>query len=125
MIQAADGFDQVNKIAIFLEEFPDSMIRPNILLLLGDIMEQEALKLSKKAAKSLDRQEMAASGAPLHSFYLNFPSLDRYSKIGVNFLFNLNTKQYHYNGDSWFEITRKYPNTSEAEEAKTRLEILT
>ena len=125
LIQASGGFEQIDKIAIFLEQFPTSRLRPNILLLLGDLMEQEALKLSQKAAKNLDRREMAASGAPLHSFYLNFPALDRYGKIGINFLFNLNTKQFHYNGDSWFEIIRKYPNTSEAEEAAKRLEILT
>ncbi len=67
---------------------------------------------------------MAASGAPLHSFYLNHPSLDRYGKIGVQFLFNLETKNYHYDGDSWLEIIRKYPKASEAEQAQKRLDKL-
>ena len=124
LIQAADGIDQINKTMIFLEQFPTSALRPPILLLLGDLMEDEALKLSKKAARKLDRREMAASGAPLHSFYLNFPSLDRYGKLGVRFLFNLNTKSYHYDGSSWFEIIRKFPNSSEAPDAQKRLGIL-
>lgn len=124
LVQAAEGFDQIDKIVIFLEQFPESSLRSPTLLLLGDLMEDEALRLSKKAAKDLDRREMAASGAPLHSFYLNHPSLDRYGRIGVQFLFNLDTKNYHYNGDSWFEIIRKYPKSNEADEAQKRLDKL-
>lgn len=124
LMQASDGFDQVDKVVIFLEQFQDSQLRSPTLLLLGDLMEDEALRLSKKAAKDLDRREMAASGAPLHSFYLNHPSLDRYGRIGVQFLFNLDTKNYHYNGDSWFEIIRKYPKSNEADEAQKRLDKL-
>ncbi len=124
VIQASEGFDQVDKIMIFLDQFPKSPLRPAILLQLGDLMEEEAMRLSKNAAKALDRREMAASGAPLHSFYLNYTSLDRYGRIGVGFLFNLNTKSYHYDGDSWFEIIRKFPNSAEAEEAQKRIDTL-
>ncbi len=124
LIQAADGFDRAKKTVIFLEMFPKSVLRPAILLQMGDLMEGEAIRLSKKAARKLDRREMAASGAPLHSFYLNFPSLDRYGKLGVRFLFNLNTKSFHYDGDSWFEIVRKFSKSSEAEGAQKRLDSL-
>jgi hypothetical protein len=41
---------------------------------------------------------MAASGAPLHSFYLNYVSLDRYRKLDNNFVFNPGTKLLHYDG---------------------------
>ncbi len=124
LIQASDNFDKIDKTAIFLEQFPKSLLRPAILLLLGDLMEEEAIALSKNAAKTLDRSEMAASGAPLHSFYLNFPSLDRYRKLGIRFLFNINTKHYHYDGNSWLEIVSKFPNSSEIDEARKRLETL-
>lgn len=124
LIQASDGFDQIDKIMIFLTHFPKSELRPAILLQLGDLMEEEALRISKNAAKALDRREMAASGAPLHSFYLNYTSLDRYGKIGVGFLFNSSTKSLHYNGDAWFEIVQKFPNSSEAEEAQKRIDTL-
>lgn len=124
LIQAADNFDKIKKTIIFLEMFPKSPLRPPILLQMGDLMEGEAIKLSKKAARKLDRREMAASGAPLHSFYLNFPSLDRYGKLGVRFLFNLNTRSYHYDGNSWFEIIRRFPKSSEAAEAQKRLDGL-
>lgn len=124
IIQASDGIDQINKIMIFSEHFPKSALLPAILLQLGDLLEEEAVRLSKAAAKSLDRREMAASGAPLHSFYLNYPSLDRYGKLGISFLFNLETKSYHYDGDSWFEIIRNFPKSLEAEEAQKRLDTL-
>lgn len=124
LIQAADGFDQVDKTVIFLEIYPKSPLRPAILLLLGDLMEEEAISLTERATRSLDRREMAASGAPLHSFYLNFPSLDRFGKIGIRFLFNVSTKSYHYDGDSWFEIVRQFPKSSEAAEAQKRLDAL-
>lgn len=124
LIQASEGFDKIDKATIFLKHFPDSPLRPAILLLMGDLLEEEAVELSRKAAKSFDRGEMAASGAPLHSFYLNFSGLDRYRKIGIRFLFNVNTKSYHYDGDSWLEIIRRFPNSSEAVEAKKRLDTL-
>jgi hypothetical protein len=67
---------------------------------------------------------MAASGAPLHSFYLNFVSLDRYRKLGIVFLFNSNTKTFHYDGETWQEIINKFPQSSEAAEARKRLDSL-
>lgn len=121
LIQASEGFEQIERAQIFFETFADSPLRPAILLLLGDLLEETALKISGDATRRLDRREMAASGAPLHSFYLNFVALDRYRKININFLFNSNTKIFHYDGASWREINRKFPNSSEALEAQKRL----
>jgi hypothetical protein len=67
---------------------------------------------------------MAASAAPLHSYYLNFVSLDRYRKLGVIFLVNSATKQFHYDGASWKEIVARSPASPEAVEAKKRLDSL-
>lgn len=121
LIQASEGFEQIERAQIFFETFADSPLRPSILLLLGDLMEETALKISSDATRRLDRREMAASGAPLHSFYLNFVALDRFRKININFLFNSNTRLLHYDGASWREITRKFPSSSEAAEAQKRL----
>ncbi|MCA1625027.1 MAG: SH3 domain-containing protein [Acidobacteria bacterium] len=96
LVQASDGFEQTERAVIFLETFPDSPLRPAILLLLGDLMEETALKLSNDATRRFDRREMAASGAPMHSFYLNFVSLDRYRKLGINFVFNSDNKAFSY-----------------------------
>jgi len=124
LVQSSEGFEQIERAQIFLETFPNSTLKPAILLLLGDLMEEIALKLSSDAARRLDRREMAASGAPLHSFYLNYVSLDRFRKLKVNFLFNSNAKLLHYDGASWREIVGKSPKSAEAIEAQKRLDAL-
>lgn len=124
LVQASEGFEQIERAGLFLENYPNSALRPAILLLLGDLLEDSALKISGDAAKKLDRREMAASGAPLHSFYLNYTSLDRFRKINVDFLFNSNTKLLHYDGASWREIVNRFPKSAEFAEAQKRLDSL-
>lgn len=124
IVQANDGFDQIELASMFLETYQKSALRPPILLLFGDLIEEQARKLSTDATKKLNRREMAASNAPLHSFYLNYVSLDRYRKLGIVFLFNAATKQFHYDGAAWEEIIKKFPKSSEVEEAKKRLDSL-
>ena len=124
LVQASTGFDQIELAVNFLELFPASSFRPAILLLLGDLAEDTAVKLSRDATRQLDKREMAASGAPLHSYYLNYVSLDRYRKLGVIFLFDTKTQTFHYDGESWQEIIRKFPSSTEATEARKRLDSL-
>jgi len=124
LVQASDGFDQIELAVNFFEIYPDSKFRPSILLLFGDLLEETSVKLSKDAGSRLNRREMAASAAPLHSYYLNFVSIDRYRKLGVLFLFNSPTRTFHYDGASWKEIVKKYPATAEAVEAQKRLDSL-
>lgn len=124
LVQAWDGFEQIEIATEFLELYPASKFRPAILLLYGDILEDAAAKLTKSASTQLKRDEMAASAAPLHSYYLNFNMLDRYRKLGIIFLFNSASKQFHYDGASWKEIVTKFAGTSEAVEAQKRLDAL-
>lgn len=124
LVQVMDGFEQVEAAVQFFELYPDSKFKPALLLLFGDVLEETALKLTKDAASRLKRSEMAASAAPLHSYYLNFVSLDRYRKLGITFVFNPTTRQFHYDGGSWKEIVARSPATTEAAEAKKRLELL-
>jgi len=124
LVQSSVGFEQIDRAQIFLETFSDSPLRPAILLLFGDLMEETALKLSGEATRRLDRREMAASGAPLHSFYLNYVSLDRYRRRGINFVFNSNTRSFHYDGAGWREIVKKFPQSTESVEAQKRLDSL-
>ena len=123
-VQAADGFDRIELASIFLTTYPTSRLRPAMLLLFGDLLEEAAVKLSRDARSRLSNREVAASGAPLHSYYLNFRMLDRYRKLGVTFLFDSSTRAFHYNGASWYEIVRKFPASVEANEARKRLESL-
>lgn len=124
LVQALDGFDQIEAAAEFFSLYPDSRYRPTILLLFGDLLEEVASKLSIDAGRRLSRKEMAASAAPMHSYYLNFNMLDRYRRLGVIFLFNSTTRQFHYDGASWREVAGKYSKTPEAAEAQKRLDSL-
>ena len=124
LVQASEGFEQIERAMLFLETFPNSALRPPILLLLGDLIEENAAKISQEAARRLNKREMTASGAPTHSFYLNYTSLDRFRRLGINFHFNSSTKMFHYDGAAWKEIVQKFPNSSEAFEAKKRLDSL-
>jgi len=124
LVQALDGYDQIEAANQYFALYPESKFRSATLLLYGDVIEEIAAKLSKDATSKLKRGEMAASAAPLHSYYLNYVSLDRYRKLGVIFLFNSATKQYHYDGGSWAEIIKKYPGTPEAAEAQKRIDSL-
>ncbi|HEV8590547.1 MAG TPA: SH3 domain-containing protein, partial [Pyrinomonadaceae bacterium] len=124
LVQAADGFDQIELASAFFDIYPDSKFRPPILLLFGDLVEEAAVKLSRDASNRLSRREMAASAAPMHSYYLNFVSIDRYRKLGIVFLFNSAMRTFHYDGASWKEVVAKYPSTPEAAEAKKRLDSL-
>lgn len=124
LVQSMNGFDQIEAAAEFFNLYPASQFRPALLLLFGDLLEDTAAKFTKDATSRLDRREMAASAAPLHSYYLNFVSLDRYRKLGVVFLFNTNTRQFHYDGAAWNEIIKKFPASNEAAEAQKRLDSL-
>ncbi len=124
LVQATDSFDQIEIAQQFFALYPDSKLRPALLLLYGDLLEEIAARLSKDAASRLSRREMAASAAPMHSYYLNFSYLDRYRKLGIVFLFNPSTRQFHYDGAAWKEIESRFAASPEAQEAKKRLESL-
>lgn len=124
LVQASSGFEQIEAATHFFDLYPTSKFRPPILLLFGDLLEDAATKLSRDATNRLSRREMAASGAPLHSYYLSFVSLDRYRKLGIIFLFNSSTKQFHYEGKAWKEITTKFAASNESLEAQKRLDSL-
>ncbi|MCB1023229.1 MAG: hypothetical protein KDB79_02490 [Acidobacteria bacterium] len=89
-------FTQLERAVFFLQYYPDSELRPTIPLLLGDLIEEESLIISKLASTKFHRLEITASGAPLLGFYLSYSGLDRYGRRGIRFLFNLSTRSFHY-----------------------------
>lgn len=124
LVRGSDDFDRVTRARIFLDLYPRSPARPEVLMIYGEAAEAAATRLSRDAARRLDEREMTASGAPLFSYFLNYNGLDRYRRQGINFNFNRATKQFHYDGASWREILRRYPRSPEAEQARKRLESL-
>ena len=121
LVKASEGFDRVERAALFLETFPRSPLRPAVLFALGEAAEAEAATLTRNAARRLDAREMEAGGAPLHTYFMNFNGLDRYARQGVRFVFDAPSKQFRYDGAAWREILRRHPHSPEAAEARKRL----
>src|SRR5215216_3133135 len=69
LIKASDGFDRIARARIFLDHFPHSPLRPDVLLLLGDAAEEVAVKLSTDAARRLKE---GLGDAPEFSYYINY-----------------------------------------------------
>jgi hypothetical protein len=124
LIQNSDDFDSLARARIFLDMFQRSPLRPTVLMLYGEAAEKAAGRLSRDAGRRLDEKEMAANGAPVFSYFLNYNGLDRYRRQGIVFIFDRATKQFHYDGASWREIVRRYPHSPEAVEARKRLDAL-
>lgn len=124
LIRGSESFDRIQRARIFLDTFTHSPLRPAVLMLYGDEAEDAATKLSRDASRRLDEKEMTAGGAPLFSYFMNFNELDRFRRQGIVFTFNAATKQFHYDGAAWREIVRRHPRSSEAEEARKRLDAM-
>jgi hypothetical protein len=124
LIKGSDEFERLARAHLFLETFPRSPLRPQVLLLYGDAAEEAAAKLSREAQRRFERNEVPADGAPEFSYFLNFSALDRYNRQGATFVFDRATKQFHYEGATWRELLRRHPNTTEAAEARKRLDAL-
>ncbi|HLL71614.1 MAG TPA: hypothetical protein VK363_09295 [Pyrinomonadaceae bacterium] len=122
LIRGSEDFDRIARARIFLDHFTRSPLRPAVLLLFGDEAEQAAVKLSRDAARRLNEREMEAGGAHVDSYFLNFNQLDRYNRQGITFTFDRNAKRFHYDGETWREILRRYPRSTQADEARKRLE---
>ena len=124
LIQNSEEFDRIVRARIFLDVFQRSPLRPTVLMLYGEAAEKAAGGLSRDATRRLDEKEMAAGGAPVFSYFLNYNGLDRYRRQGITFTFDRAAKKFHYDGASWREIVRRYPRSPEAQEARKRLDAL-
>lgn len=118
LIKASHGFDQIVRARIFLDHFPRSPLRPQVLLLLGNTAESQALDLSRDAAKRLNGTTNPALEL---SYFLNYSGLDRYNRQRVTFIFDSTTRSFHYDGAAWRELILRYPTSPEALGARKRL----
>ncbi len=84
-IRGSDDFDRVVRARIFLDLFPRSPARPEVLMIYGEAAAEAASRLSRDAARRLDEREMTANGAPHFSYFLNYNGLDRYRRQGIIF----------------------------------------
>lgn len=121
LIKASKDFDRITRASIFVEMFPRSALRPEVLMLLGDAAAEAAPKLSRDARRRLDEAEMKATGAPIYSYFMNYSGLDRLNRLGVKYTFDGATQQFRYDGAGWREILRRHPRSPLATAARQRL----
>jgi hypothetical protein len=124
LIRASNDFDRIARAVIFLETFTTSPFRPEVLLIFGVTVEAVSQKLSSDAQKRLDEAEMKANRAPTISYFMSYNGLDRYRRLGIDFVFDEAKKQYYYDGAAWREILRRFPRSAEAAEARRRLDLI-
>lgn len=113
LIRESSDFDRIARTRIFLDLFPQSPLRLQMLILFADAAEEAATRLTREAARRLGPAEF--------SYYLNYTGLDRYNRQGVRFLLDRNTKQFRYDGAAWRELIRRHGGTAEAGIARERL----
>jgi len=121
LIKGSADFDRIARARIFLDNFRQSELRPEVLMIHAEAAEDAAGRLSHDAPRRLDEREMKAGGAPEFSYFLNFNGLDRFNRQGITFIFDAREKRFHYDGESWQEIVHRYPRSPEAVEARKRL----
>jgi hypothetical protein len=119
LILSSFDFDRIVRARIFLDLFPRSSLRPQVLLLLGDAAEEAAAKLTRDAGRRLTLPK--ETSAPEFSYYLNYTGLDRYNRQGIRFVFDSTTRQFHYDGAAWRELIRRYPASDKAALGRQRL----
>lgn len=124
LIRASQEFDRLARARIFLDTFPRSELRPEVLLIYAETAESAAARFSRDAVRRLDQKEMEAGGAPEFSYFLNYIALDRYNRQGVKFIFDRDNRRFHYNGRAWKEIVIHYPSSAAASEARKQLRAL-
>ncbi|HEV8370298.1 MAG TPA: hypothetical protein VGQ39_20270 [Pyrinomonadaceae bacterium] len=117
LIKSSSDFDRIVRARIFLNHFPRSPMRPEVLLLLGDAAEQASDKLSREAARRINDNSIG----PEFSYFLNYPGLDRYNRQGLTFVFDQKSRRFHYGGSAWQEIVNRYPRSSQVKAARDRL----
>ena len=121
LINASQGFDRIARARIFLDYFPRSPLRPQVLLTLSTTAEEQAAKLSRDAAKRLN---ITTTSAPEFTYFLNYTGLDRYNRQRVKFIFDKTTKRFHYDGAALRELVRRYPKSPEAATARSHLALI-
>lgn len=118
LIRDSADLDRIIRARIFLTYFPRSPLRAEVLLLIAEAAESNALKLSQEA---LRRLRIGEGGAPEFSYFLNYVGLDRYNRQGVMFIFDRQARRFRYDGAAWKEIVRRYPDSPQAVTARERI----
>jgi hypothetical protein len=115
-----DPFDRIALCRLFLDHFKRSPLAARALLLMAEEADRAAVSLSRRAAARAEGVDLSKLKVPLRDLYLSDPGLDRYSRLRVKFDFDEAKGRYVYDGQAYFELMRRFPNSPEAARARSR-----
>jgi hypothetical protein len=113
--ESSDGLDRILLCKLLKESFPRSPLLPEALLLMGEEADRAARTLTGRVRGRVTTS--AGLGVALKDLYLNDPSLDRYSRLGIRFDFDPTTEALVYDKQAYREVVARYPNTEPAQRA--------
>jgi len=121
---SGDVFDRIALCKLFVTSFQRSPLVPRILLTQGEEAERAARMLTQRSTKRLAKTEAVRSSASERDYYLSDAGLDRFSREGVSFDFNIAGGQYVYDGKAYRELVARYSKSDEAEVARRHLQAI-
>jgi hypothetical protein len=122
--ETRDGFTKARLARLCADDFRTANFAPKALMILGEVAEGEAERLSRDAKRRVGEDDPdTGPNARLarRDFMLNFAGLDRYNRIGVTFDYDADSDRIAYDGAAYRELLRRYPRSAEAQAARERL----
>ena len=124
--ETRDEFTKARLAKLYAAEFRTTRLAPKALMILGEAAEGAAERLSRDARRRVGSDDSDADlneGLSKRDVMLNYVGLDRYNRIGVMFEYDAASDRIIYDGAAYRELTRRYPRSEEAIDARKKLEI--
>ncbi|MBX7220734.1 MAG: hypothetical protein K1Y36_12365 [Blastocatellia bacterium] len=115
----SNEFDRLRLACLFLDLFPKSPHKPEVLLDLGQTADREAPALTRRAERRV-REAATSQNTDEKTYFDNDSGLDRYNRLGVVFRYDETGAGYAYDGWAYREILRLYPHSPQAQLARER-----
>ncbi len=122
LIDRAEGTDKIMLSEILIKYFPSSEFCPIALLAEASASEKIASELSHRISRHLPQQ--LNTKVELERYLLNYSGLDKYSRLGIHFIFDKEKQSYFYDGKAYKRILTQYKKSQAAMIAKEKLEEL-
>ena len=119
--ETEDDFTKVRLARLCADEFRATRAAPKALLLMGEIAEKAADRLSRDAKRKAGDEE-PGMGLERRDYVLNHVGLDRYNRIGVTFDYDEAADRIVYDGASYRELLRRFPKSGESKLAREKLD---
>jgi len=121
---ASDGLDRIVLCLLLTENFKNSPLVPQALLLLAGEAERSGSTLNKRVSKRVTAVDPRTANVRQRDYYLSDASLDRLSRLRVSFDFDDATGEFIYDGAAYRTIIKRFPASASAKIARERLELV-